>query len=78
LTGAEFDPGADGRITWAINGSRTWQFNADAFGPNEETQIGQRLIAEEPMYININLAISTKFQEPQWGKLEFPGHLRVE
>jgi len=30
------------------------------------------------MYININLAISTKFQEPQWGKLEFPGHLRIE
>ncbi|ORY74277.1 glycoside hydrolase family 16 protein [Leucosporidium creatinivorum] len=67
-----------GRITWAINGSQTWQFNADAFGPNEEAQIGQRLIAEEPMYININLAISTKFQEPQWGKLEFPGHLRID
>ncbi|GAA5822071.1 hypothetical protein JCM10212_005203, partial [Sporobolomyces blumeae] len=25
-----------------------------------------------------NLAISTKFQTPQWGKLEFPGTLRVD
>ncbi|GAA6037271.1 hypothetical protein JCM8097_008655 [Rhodosporidiobolus ruineniae] len=76
--GYEYDPGTDGRITWAINGSQTWQLNADAFGPNDQTEIGQRLIAEEPMYIIFNLAISTKFQEPQWGKLEFPGTLRID
>ncbi|GAA5855826.1 hypothetical protein JCM8547_000376 [Rhodosporidiobolus lusitaniae] len=76
--GYEYDPGSDGRITWAINGSQTWQLNANAFPPNSETEIGQRNIAEEPMYIVLNLAISTKFQEPQWGKLKFPGKLRVD
>lgn len=27
-------------------------------GPNAQTEIGQRLVSEEPMAININLAIS--------------------
>ncbi|GAA5974252.1 hypothetical protein JCM11641_003355 [Rhodosporidiobolus odoratus] len=74
----EYDPGSEGRITWGINGSQTWQLNANAFPPNSETEIGQRNIAEEPMYIVLNLAISTKFQLPQWGKVEFPGKLRID
>jgi len=47
--GYEYDPGPDGRITWAINGSQTWELNASAMGPDEEAQIGQRLVSEEPM-----------------------------
>ncbi|KAK4331397.1 Beta-glucan synthesis-associated protein KRE6 [Rhodotorula toruloides] len=74
----EYDPGADGRITWGINSNPTWQLNANAMGPNSETQIGQRLVSEEPMYLIFNLAISTKFQQPEWGKIKFPGHLRID
>ncbi|ORY55166.1 family 16 glycoside hydrolase [Leucosporidium creatinivorum] len=76
--GYEYDPGPNGRITWAINGSQTWELNASAMGPDEEAQIGQRLVSEEPMYITLNLAISMKFQEPQWAKLDFPGKLRID
>lgn len=47
--GYEYDPGPDGRITWAINGSETWELNASAMGPDEEAGIGQRLVSEEPM-----------------------------
>lgn len=50
-TGYEYDPGADGRITWAINREQTWQLNAAAMQPNSGTQIGQRLISVEPMYM---------------------------
>ncbi|GAA5948901.1 hypothetical protein JCM21900_003465 [Sporobolomyces salmonicolor] len=76
--GFEYDPGTDGRITWAINATPTWELTASAIGPNDNTQIGQRLIAQEPMHILLNLAISEKFQEPQWGKLVFPGTLRID
>ncbi|GAA5976460.1 hypothetical protein JCM10908_005507 [Rhodotorula pacifica] len=74
----EYDPGADGRITWAYKGQPTWQLNANAMGPNAGTQIGQRLISQEPMYMIMNLASSYAFQEPQWGKLHFPAHFRID
>ncbi|GAA5969770.1 hypothetical protein JCM21900_004194 [Sporobolomyces salmonicolor] len=75
--GFEYDPGPDGRITWSINSNPTWELSATAIPPNELTQIGQRLISEEPMAIMLNLAISTKFQYPEWGKLTFPATLRI-
>jgi hypothetical protein len=59
--GYEYDPGSDGRITWAINGSQTWQLNANAFPPNADTEIGQRNIAEEPMYMCVFLSSSSPF-----------------
>lgn len=76
--GFEYEPGPDGRITWTINGTQTWQLNANAMGPNAETEIGQRLVSMEPMSIVLNLAISDKFQEVQWGKVTFPGTLRID
>ncbi|KAI5480288.1 glycoside hydrolase family 16 protein [Pseudohyphozyma bogoriensis] len=76
--GIEYDPGPDGRITWAMNASQTWQINADAIGPNNETMIAQRLISVEPMYINLNLAISDSFQTPAWGSLTFPNKLYID
>lgn len=30
--GFEYEPGRDGHITWAINGSQTWQLNSVAMG----------------------------------------------
>ncbi|GAA5898575.1 hypothetical protein JCM8208_004704 [Rhodotorula glutinis] len=76
--GFEYDPGADGEIRWAINGSSTWTMRASAIGPDEAAQIEQRLVSEEPMSIVLNLAISYAFQEPQWGKLTFPGSLLID
>lgn len=76
--GFEYTPGADGHITWAINETATWTINADAMGPNAEADIGQRLIAEEPMAIVMNLAISTKFQEPLYQLLTFPVTFRID
>ncbi|GAA5825917.1 hypothetical protein JCM5353_004553 [Sporobolomyces roseus] len=76
--GFEYEPGTDGQITWFVNETASWRILASAIGPNEETQIGQRLISEEPMAITINLAISKAFQEPDFENLEFPGVLRVD
>lgn len=42
------DPSA-GRVTWQVGGDATWTLEADAVGPNARAEIGQRLIALEPM-----------------------------
>ncbi|GAA5821408.1 hypothetical protein JCM3770_003509 [Rhodotorula araucariae] len=65
----EYEPGPDGVISWAVNNTPTWQITAGAFGPNPETEIGQRLL---------NLAISKAFQEPDWSALSFPGTFRID
>ncbi|ORY56798.1 family 16 glycoside hydrolase [Leucosporidium creatinivorum] len=81
----EYDPGSNGeffsllgRITWAVNNAPSWEIHASAIGPNADTQIGQRLISEEPMSIILNLGISNSFQTPQWDKIRFPGILRID
>ncbi|KDE08956.1 hypothetical protein MVLG_01046 [Microbotryum lychnidis-dioicae p1A1 Lamole] len=74
----EYTTGPDGFITWAVNDTATWTINAAAIGPNAEAGIGQRLISEEPMSIMLNLAISDKFQPPEWNKIVFPGVLRID
>ncbi|GAA6061183.1 hypothetical protein JCM10212_002396 [Sporobolomyces blumeae] len=78
--GFEYEPSEGdtaGHIQWAINGTETWRLNDNAMGPSPEAGIGQRKVSVEPMSINLNLAISTKFQMPQWGKIQFPGTLRI-
>ncbi|GAA6025255.1 hypothetical protein JCM11491_006154 [Sporobolomyces phaffii] len=78
--GFEYEPSEGttaGHIQWAINGTETWRLNDNAMGPSPEAGIGQRKVSVEPMSINLNLAISTKFQLPEWGKIQFPGTLRI-
>ncbi|GAA5943225.1 uncharacterized protein JCM15063_005298 [Sporobolomyces koalae] len=78
--GFEYDPSEGdtaGHIQWAINGTETWRLNDNAMGPDSAAQIGQRKVSVEPMTINLNLAISFKFQTPEWGKIQFPGKLRI-
>lgn len=62
--GFEYTPGGagTGTVAWAIGGKETWSIKASAIGPNQVTQISQRIISEEPMAINLNFALSNKFQ----------------
>lgn len=55
--GYEYDPGDNGRITWAVNGTPSWQMNAAALEPNEEAMISQRVVSTEPMALTLNLAM---------------------
>jgi len=71
--------GEDAYITWYVGGEPTWTLTGAAFPPNADTEIGSRLISEEPMYLMMNLFISSKFQgDPDFGKLTFPNHMRVD
>lgn len=78
--GFEYVPGSsvDSQITWSIGGVPTWTLKAGAFPPNPVTQVGQRLISVEPMYMVLNLALSAAFQSLQFDRLEFPGTLRID
>ncbi|WVO15331.1 hypothetical protein L204_102987 [Cryptococcus depauperatus] len=66
--GFEYGPGADGYISWVSNAHKAWTVRGAAMGPNEEVQVGQRLVSEEPMYIILNLGISENF-----GAVDFHG-----
>lgn len=45
----QYDPGPDGEIRWALNGSSTVTVRSSAMGPDAAAGISQRPIAEEPM-----------------------------
>lgn len=51
---ADFDNRANGHITWAVDGKRAWTMRPGAIAANPLTQIGDRIIAEEPMYMIFN------------------------
>ena len=40
---------SQGYITWVSMGKKSWTMNAAAVEPNPRTEIGQRIVSEEPM-----------------------------
>ena len=57
--GFEYEPGADGYITWYVGDQKTWKLTGTAIGPNGN--VGQRVIPEEPMAIVANFGMSSSF-----------------
>ncbi|PWN50880.1 concanavalin A-like lectin/glucanase, partial [Violaceomyces palustris] len=78
--GYEYIPGSssDAHITWTIEGKPVWKLNSLALGPNPATEIGQRPIPQEPMYIILNLGISSSFTYVNWRRLQFPATMLVD
>ncbi|KAH8924045.1 glycoside hydrolase family 16 protein [Atractiella rhizophila] len=75
----DYEPGPNGWIDWYWNGEPNWTMFASAIGPDEFTEISQRLISEEPMHLILNFAFSTKFQgDPSWGSIVWPQTYRIE
>ncbi|KAF7289684.1 GH16 domain-containing protein [Mycena chlorophos] len=74
------DPGnrQAGFVSWYAEGKRTWTITADALAPNNVSQVAQRLISEEPMYMIFNLGISPSFQVPDFATLVFPAQLLID
>ncbi|KAF9515024.1 glycoside hydrolase family 16 protein [Hydnum rufescens UP504] len=59
--GVEYVPGPNGHITWVNDGEPSWTVFSSSIGPNPNTNISQRNIPEEPLYIIMNLGISHGF-----------------
>ncbi|GAC98949.1 glycoside hydrolase [Pseudozyma hubeiensis SY62] len=78
--GYEYNPGSDpdSYILWTVDGQPMWQLNSKALGPDAGTQIGQRPIPYEPMYILLNLGISSSFTTVDWKHLNWPAQMLVD
>ncbi|KAK4702195.1 beta-glucan synthesis-associated protein KRE6, partial [Phenoliferia sp. Uapishka_3] len=68
----------NGYLTWQVSDQPAWQITSASVGPNAPAQIGQRLISEEPMYIILNLGLSSSFQTINYADLTFPAHMLVD
>ncbi|KZV87024.1 beta-glucan synthesis-associated [Exidia glandulosa HHB12029] len=71
------DP-SSGYITWNSDGTPTWLMNGVSIGPDGPTEIGQRLIAQEPMSIVFNLAVSHTFGTFDVDQLTFPAEFLID
>ena len=83
IYGVEFRPGGpdeDAYITWSIDHEPVATINASALRPNPGTEVGQRTISREPMYVIMNLGISESFTWVNWPELkkDFPAQMRVD
>ncbi|CAD6979539.1 unnamed protein product, partial [Tilletia controversa] len=58
-------------------GRKSWTLRAGALGPDEETEVGQRLVPPEPVII-LNLGLSNGFGYVDFDHLKFPGVMSVD
>ncbi|EPQ51074.1 beta-glucan synthesis-associated [Gloeophyllum trabeum ATCC 11539] len=65
----------DGYITWFSNGQKTWTLTAASIGPDSQSEVSQRIIPEEPMYLILNLGMSPQFQPADYKHLVFPSKM---
>lgn len=63
-------------IEWYVGDTPLWKLQAASLGATGN--IGQRPIAEEPMSIIMNLALSESFAKIEWTKLQFPSVMKFD
>ncbi|CAL1712544.1 unnamed protein product [Somion occarium] len=68
----------DGYVTWFSQGKRTWTMTAETIGPDSISQVSQRLVSEEPMYVILNLGMSPSFQKQDFKHMTFPSKMYVD
>lgn len=78
IWGFEYEPGPTGYVTWWMDGVKAWTLEASAVGADALAGISQRPIPEEPMYILMNVAISSGFGSVEWDELKFPATMEVD
>lgn len=79
--GYQYKPGysADGGyISWITNDVVGWTLDAGALVADPVTQISDRPIPQEPMYLITNLGISENFQTVDFTNLIFPATMRID
>ncbi|KAL0566865.1 hypothetical protein V5O48_015130 [Marasmius crinis-equi] len=77
--GFEYKPGYDDAyITWISNGQKAWTMMASAVGENKAVQIKARPVPQEPMYLIVNLGMSTNFGDVDLEHLIFPAVMRID
>ncbi|RJE17600.1 Beta-glucan synthesis-associated protein [Aspergillus sclerotialis] len=73
----EYNPGAEGDVTWFIGKDKTWTLDGRAIGPNGN--IGHRTIPVEPMALIMNLGMGESFAQADDGIEELmPAFMRFD
>ncbi|USW50189.1 Putative beta-glucan synthesis-associated protein Skn1/Kre6/Sbg1 [Septoria linicola] len=74
----EYEPGSGeaAHVTWTVGEDEMMRFDARAIGPNGNIQ--QRLIAEEPLSMILNLGFSHSWVAVDQANLRFPAVMRVD
>ncbi|KAI6047520.1 glycoside hydrolase family 16 protein [Pisolithus marmoratus] len=79
IYGFEYVPGFDNAyITWISNNQVSWTLNVAGMGADPAVQISSRPVPQEPMYVILDLGMSTNFGPVDLGNLPFPAHMRVD
>lgn len=76
--GFEYKAGYDGYIHWINNNERSWSLFSGALAADPRVNISRRPVPQEPMYILMNLAISSGFGNIDWDNLQFPGKMLID
>ncbi|PWN32148.1 concanavalin A-like lectin/glucanase [Meira miltonrushii] len=78
--GFEYKPGGtpDAYVTWTKDSQPMWKMSTEAIGPNVQTEIGQRTVPPEPLYIILNLGMSSSFTYVDFDRLHFPAKYYVD
>ncbi|KAI9461770.1 glycoside hydrolase family 16 protein [Boletus coccyginus] len=79
--GYEYKPGYTsdgGYISWITNDQVAWTLDASGMAADALTQISDRPIPQEPMYLIANLGISPNFEAPDFTALTFPTSMRID
>ncbi|KAF8140401.1 glycoside hydrolase family 16 protein [Boletus edulis] len=79
--GYEYKPGYTsngGYISWITNDQVAWTLDASGMTADPQTQIADRPIPQEPMYLIANLGISPNFAPPDFTALTFPTTMTID
>ncbi|KAB5596414.1 Beta-glucan synthesis-associated protein SKN1 [Ceratobasidium theobromae] len=69
---------SEGFVTWSVDDKAMWTVTSSAVGPDSVSQVSDRIISEEPMYIILNLGLSPSFQGIDFKNLKFPATMLVD
>jgi beta-glucanase (GH16 family) len=67
-----------GYISWITNDQVAWTLDASGMAADALTQIADRPIPQEPMYLIANLGISPNFETPDFTALTFPTTMSID
>ncbi|KAI0084781.1 glycoside hydrolase family 16 protein [Irpex rosettiformis] len=68
----------EGYVTWYSQGQKSWSITSKTIGADATSQVSQRLISEEPMYLVMNLGMSPSFQKQDFKHLTFPVSMYID
>ncbi|EMD40941.1 glycoside hydrolase family 16 protein [Gelatoporia subvermispora B] len=79
IYGFEYKPGFDDAyITWIADNQPAWTLNVAGMAADPATEISDRPVSQEPMYIIANLGMSHNFGTVDLAHIPFPVHLKVD